>query len=156
MLQICHPASFVSISLSIPFPKDRSQVFLHRHLLSVAAVAVRENPVRVSLGQRLCAVFHRFPPTARERETRGRFHYTTTLITFTFTRRPCMWRLWGRAYRHSNQSISEVQLIRFSSCFVAGQCSLCNVCAIVLEFRDANQISNLVSGQHRQSEVYAS
>lgn len=53
MLQICQPASFVSNSLSIPFPEDRRQVFLDRHLLSVAAVAVREDPVRVSLGQGL-------------------------------------------------------------------------------------------------------
>lgn len=53
MLQICQPASFVSNSLSIPFPKDCRQVFLDRHLLSVAAVAVCEDAVRVSLGQRL-------------------------------------------------------------------------------------------------------
>lgn len=53
MLQICQPASFVSNSLSIPFPEDCRQVFLDRHLLSVAAVAVREDPVRVSLGQGL-------------------------------------------------------------------------------------------------------
>lgn len=53
MLQICEPASFVSNSLSIPFPEDGRQVFLDCHLLSVAAVAVCEDPVRVSLGQGL-------------------------------------------------------------------------------------------------------
>lgn len=45
MLQICQPASFVSNSLSIPFPKDCRQVFLDCHLLSVAAVAVCEDPI---------------------------------------------------------------------------------------------------------------
>lgn len=77
MLQICQPSSFVSNSLSIPFPKDCCQVFLHCHLLPVAAVAVREDPVGVSLGQGLRAVLLHCAPAARE--TRGAF----TTITLT-------------------------------------------------------------------------
>lgn len=45
MLQVRHPTSFVPNSLSIPFPEDCRQVFLDRHLLSVTAVAVCEDPI---------------------------------------------------------------------------------------------------------------
>lgn len=76
MLQICQPPSFVSNSLSIPFPKDRRQVFLDCHLLSVAAVAVCEDPIWVSLGEGLWAVIQHFPPAVGE--TRGGFHYQHT------------------------------------------------------------------------------
>lgn len=71
MLQVRHPTSFVPNSLSIPFPEDRRQVFLHRHLLSVAAVAVCEDPVRVSLGEGLRAVLQGLPAAVCERQTRG-------------------------------------------------------------------------------------
>lgn len=95
MLQICQPASFVSNSLSIPFPKDCRQVFLDCHLLSVAAVAVCEDPVWVSLGQRLWAVLQGFPPAARQREgeTRGTSHYHHS-DAFTSTWPPCVCSLW--------------------------------------------------------------
>lgn len=76
MLQICQPPSFVSNSLSIPFPKDRRQVFLDCHLLSVAAVAVCEDPIWVSLGEGLWAVIQHFPPAVGE--TRGGSHYQHT------------------------------------------------------------------------------
>lgn len=74
MLQVRHPTSFVPNSLSIPFPKDRRQVLLDRHLLSVAAVAVCEDPVRVSLGEGLRAVLQGIPTAVREtnrRDMRG-------------------------------------------------------------------------------------
>lgn len=44
-LQIGKPASFVPYSLSVPSSQNRSQVFLHGHLLSVAAVAVGEDAI---------------------------------------------------------------------------------------------------------------
>lgn len=79
MLQICQSASFVSNSLSIPFPKDCCQVFLDCHLLSVAAVAVCEDPVWVSLGQWLWAVIQRVPSSVREtRGSRVHYHHTDT------------------------------------------------------------------------------
>lgn len=71
MLQVRHPTSFVPNSLSIPFPEDRRQVFLDCHLLSVAAVAVREDPVRVSLGEGLRAVLQGLPTAVCGRQTRG-------------------------------------------------------------------------------------
>lgn len=49
-LQISKPASFVSKSLSVPSAQNCGQIFLDGHLLSIAAVAVREDPVRVTLG----------------------------------------------------------------------------------------------------------
>lgn len=71
MLQVRHPTSFVPNSLSIPFPEDRRQVFLDRHLLSVAAVAVCEDPVRVSLGEGLRAILQGLPTAACGRQTGG-------------------------------------------------------------------------------------
>lgn len=95
LLQICKPASFVSNSLSIPFPKDRRQVFLDRHLLSVAAVAVCEDAVWVPLGQGLWAVLHRFPPAVWEgdMQTRGRFDYQHMMISYSHASPtpPCMY-----------------------------------------------------------------
>lgn len=44
-LQIGNPASFVPNSLSVPSTENRCQVFLHGHLLSIAAVAVGEDPI---------------------------------------------------------------------------------------------------------------
>lgn len=44
-LQIGEPASFVPNSLSVPSTQNRCQVFLHGHLLSIAAVAVGEDPI---------------------------------------------------------------------------------------------------------------
>lgn len=44
-LQIGKTASFVPNSLSVPSSQNRCQVFLHGHLLSIAAVAVGEDPV---------------------------------------------------------------------------------------------------------------
>lgn len=56
-LQICEPPSFASISLSIPFAQDCGQILLYSHLLPIATVAVRENSVRVALGQRLFLLY---------------------------------------------------------------------------------------------------
>ena len=91
MLQICQPASFVSNFLSIPFPQDGRQVLLHCHLLSVAAVAVCEDPVWVSLGQGLWAVLQCSPPAARDKRevfqhhthTHTHSHKHTCVCTFT-------------------------------------------------------------------------
>lgn len=44
-LQIGKTASFVPNSLSVPSSQNGCQVFLHGHLLSIAAVAVGEDPV---------------------------------------------------------------------------------------------------------------
>lgn len=44
-LQIGKPASFVPNSLSVPSSQNRCQVFLHGHLLSIATVAVGEDPI---------------------------------------------------------------------------------------------------------------
>ena len=52
-LQGRQAAAPASVSLSVPSPQDGRQVLLHRHLLAVAAVAVREDAVRVALGQQL-------------------------------------------------------------------------------------------------------
>lgn len=93
MLQICQSASFVSNSLSIPFPKDCCQVFLDCHLLSVAAVAVCEDPVRVSLGQRLWAVVQCFPPAGREGEKR-QFSTPSHWYIYIHMMAPCMYSLW--------------------------------------------------------------
>lgn len=96
MLQICQSASFVSNSLSIPFPQDCCQVFLDCHLLSVAAVAVCEDPVWVSLGQRLGDVIQRVPSSAREtREGRVHYrHWDTCAFTWPLRAQPVMprWR----------------------------------------------------------------
>lgn len=78
MLQVRHPTSFVPNSLSIPFPEDRRQVFLDRHLLSVAAVAVCEDPIRVSLGEGLRAVLQGLPTTVCE--TKRRHHRFTRRV----------------------------------------------------------------------------
>lgn len=90
LLQIRKPASFASNSLSIPFPKDRRQVFLDRHLLSVAAVAVCEDAVWVPLGQGLWAVLHRFPPAVWEgdMQTRGRFDFQHMMISYSHASPP--------------------------------------------------------------------
>lgn len=53
LLQKSYSASFVFNPLFIPFPQDCRQVFLDSHLFPVAAVAVREDSVRVALGERL-------------------------------------------------------------------------------------------------------
>lgn len=99
MLQICHPASFASNSLSIPFPQDGGQVLLDGHLLPVATVAVREDAVRVSLGQGLRAVLLRLPPAVTERqgwggEERGGNSTIITLMLHVFNlgRGHCNWR----------------------------------------------------------------
>lgn len=91
MLQICQPASFVSNSLSIPFPKDRCQVFLDCHLLSVAAVAVCEDPIWVSLGKRLQAVVHCFSSAEREKQEAG---FTTIASMHLHLYDLCMYSLW--------------------------------------------------------------
>lgn len=70
MLQVRHPTSFVPNSLSIPFPEDRRQVLLDRHLLSVAAVAVCEDPIRVALGEGLRAVLQGLPTAVCETNRR--------------------------------------------------------------------------------------
>lgn len=44
-LQIGKSASFVPNSLSVPSSQNRCQVFLHGHLLSIATVAVGEDPI---------------------------------------------------------------------------------------------------------------
>lgn len=44
-LQIGKSASFVPNSLSVPSTQNRCQVFLHGHLLSIATVAVSEDPI---------------------------------------------------------------------------------------------------------------
>lgn len=49
-LQIGMSSSFVPNSLSVPSSQNGCQVFLHGHLLSIAAVAVGEDAIRMSLG----------------------------------------------------------------------------------------------------------
>lgn len=84
MLQISEPPSFVSNSLSVPFPQDRRQVLLDGHLLPVAAVAVGEDPVRVALGQGLRArVVQRLPSTARRKEEMRHVDAWSGLFTHT-------------------------------------------------------------------------
>lgn len=50
-LQIRYSTSFVFNPLFIPFPQDGRQVFLDSHLFPVTAVAVREDSIRVALGE---------------------------------------------------------------------------------------------------------
>lgn len=76
VLQVRHPTPFVPNSLSIPFTEDRRQVLLDRHLLSVAAVAVCEDPIRVPLGEGLRAVLQGVPTAACERQTGGTVPFT--------------------------------------------------------------------------------
>lgn len=74
-LQIGEPPSFASISLSIPFAQDCGQILLHGHLLPIATVAVRENPVRVALGQRL-VLFYRVASSAWRKTQRPKHRYS--------------------------------------------------------------------------------
>lgn len=49
-LQIGKATSFIPNSLSVPSSQNGCQVFLHGHLLSIAAVAVGEDAIRMPLG----------------------------------------------------------------------------------------------------------